>query len=233
MAASNISRDAVSAADLAPVDEFHIGGRIATQELVRRLALMATDKVLDIGCGIGGPARFIAETFQCEVTGIDLTPEYVDTARTLSDWVGLSSRTSFTQGNAIQMHHGDSSFDAAYMLHVGMNIEAKQSLFREVNRVLRPGGKLGVYDVMRIGPGDEVYPVPWATTPDTSFVVSPEAYKSELLATGWELIEERNRREFARGFFVNFGPNRQSRAAHRRWAFTLLWVQTPVKKSGI
>ena len=142
--------------DLGPVDEFHVGGRPATLALCEQLGLAggAELSVLDIGCGIGGTARCLASNFDCRVTGIDLTPAYVEAARTLSGWTGLTGRVTFEAGSALAMPFPDDSFDVAVMLHVGMNIEDKAALFAEAARVLRPGGRFGVYDIVRQGPGD-------------------------------------------------------------------------------
>lgn len=133
------SESTVTAEDLAPVDEFHIGGRAATEELARQLALAAEDRVLDIGCGLSGPARQIAVNYGCHVTGIDLTRDYVDAGNVLSGWLHLEERVSLHQGNALALPFADASFAAAYMLHVGMNVGDKPALFAEAARVLRPG----------------------------------------------------------------------------------------------
>ena len=201
LAASGIDRDAVTVADLAPVDEFHIGGRPATVDLAVQIALAPSDRVLDVGCGLGGAARFFADEVGCAVTGIDLTAEYVATARTLSGWVGLGERNTFEHASALAMPFGDASFDAAYMLHVGMNIEAKTELFTEIARVLAPGGKLGIFDIMRTNDGEVVYPVPWAETAETSYVASPEETREFLQGAGFEVLEIENRRDFALQFF--------------------------------
>ncbi len=201
MAAAGMARDAVTAADLAPIDEFHIGGRPATVELARQLALVPSDRVLDVGSGLGGAARFFADEYGCTVTGIDLTEEYVETARTLSGWAGLGDRTVFEHASALAMPFVDASFDAATMLHVGMNIEAKAELFAEIARVLSPGGRLGVYDVMRTGDGEIAYPLPWATTGKTSFLAPPDRYRAALESAGLDLVVERNRRDWALDLF--------------------------------
>jgi SAM-dependent methyltransferase len=201
LAASGIDPDAVTVADLAPVDEFHIGGRAATVDLAGKLALAPSDRALDVGSGLGGASRFFADEFGCAVTGIDLTAEYVATARTLSERVGLGERNTFEHASALAMPFGDASFDAAYMLHVGMNIAAKTELFTETARVLVPGGRLGIYDVMRTGDGEIVYPVPWAETGETSFVASPEDYRAALESASLDLQEEQNRRDWALEFF--------------------------------
>ena len=179
--------------DLAPVDEFHIGGRKASVEFLDQLGLTAESQVLDVGCGLGGPARFAASRYRSQVTGIDLTSEFVDTGNTLCTWVGLDSCVTLRQGSALEMPFPDSSFDSAYMIHVGMNIADKETLALEVARVLRPGSLFGIYDVMQTGPGELVYPLPWATRPDLSAVASPERYKAALQAAGYDIVAERNR----------------------------------------
>jgi ubiquinone/menaquinone biosynthesis C-methylase UbiE len=183
--------------ELGPVDEFHIGGRPATTELCEQLEVNADSEVLDVGSGIGGTARFISATFGCGVTGIDLTPEYVDVARTLSEWTGLSHKLRFELGSALDMPFPADSFDLATQLHVGMNIEDKVSLCAEVFRVLRPGGRFAVYDIMRHTEGDHGFPVPWASDASMSFVDSPDAYRRALEAAGFVIASQRDRRQFA------------------------------------
>jgi SAM-dependent methyltransferase len=187
--------------DLAPVDEFHIGGRKASENFLDQLHFSTKQHVLDVGCGLGGPARFVASRYQSRVTGIDLTNEYVETGKMLCEWVGLDHLISLHQCSALAMPFADETFDGAYMLHVGMNIEDKEKLCREVSRVLRPGSLFGIYDVMRTGAGDLKYPVPWAISADLSAVAGPEQYKKALLDTGFVVISERNLRDFALTFF--------------------------------
>ncbi len=193
--------DSVTVDDLAPVDEFHIGGRQASEDFLGQLDLSPERHVLDVGCGLGGAARFVASWYGCRVTGIDLTPEYVDTARVLCSWVGLENRISLHQGSALAMPFADSAFDRAYMLHVGMNIDDKARLCSEVCRVLRSHSLFGIYDVMKIGDGELTYPVPWATTATSSAVAKPAQYREALQAAGFSVIAERNRRDFALAFF--------------------------------
>jgi ubiquinone/menaquinone biosynthesis C-methylase UbiE len=187
--------------DLGPVDEFHIGGRQATEELMQQLHLGKDLHVLDVGSGLGGAARFVGSRHGCRVTGIDLTGEYVETARTLSEWTGLGQRLRFHHGSALEMPFADGEFDRAYMLHVGMNIPDKRALFTEVARVLKPGGAFAVYDVMQTGDAPLIFPVPWAATPDISALATPDAYKAALRASRFEIVAERNRRAFAIEFF--------------------------------
>jgi ubiquinone/menaquinone biosynthesis C-methylase UbiE len=192
----------VGIADLGPVDEFHIGGRPATADLGERMGLTRDQRLLDIGCGLGGSARFFAETFGCPTVGIDLTPAYVELARELTAWTGLSARASFEVGSATDMPFTDASFDAAVLIHVGMNIADKRALFAETARVLAPGARFGLYDVLRTGPGEIGYPVPWASTPENSFLADLETYTEALEAAGFELIGVRERQAFALEFFA-------------------------------
>jgi ubiquinone/menaquinone biosynthesis C-methylase UbiE len=191
----------VTVDDLVAVDEFHIGGRKATEELIQQLGLSSIDRVLDIGCGLGGPARFVADRYKCHVTGIDLTRDYVEAGNAVCEWVGLSDRVSLGQASALSIPYPDAAFSAAYLLHVGMNIEDKVKLFAEAARVLRPGSRFGVYDVMRTGDGALAYPLPWATTSECNAVAEPEQYRCALTSAGFEILSERNRREFALTYF--------------------------------
>lgn len=189
--------DALTYADLAIVDEFHIGGRPATRALGEQIDLPAGSKVLDIGCGIGGPARFFAAERGWIVEGIDLTAEYVEVAKALSRRVGMADAVSFRQASATALPFADATFDGAYMLHVGMNIADKRAVFAEVRRVLKPGGVLGIYDAMRESDGPFTYPVPWSSQPATNHIDTAEAYRSTLAGAGFTVIKERNRRDFA------------------------------------
>lgn len=224
------SADSVTVDDLAPVDEFHIGSRIATEHLLSQLQFTDQDHVLDIGCGLGGAARYVASKYGCRVDGIDLTPEYIETGKALCNWVGLGNRVSLQQGSALAIPFESGEFDGAYMLHVGMNIDDKAALFREVYRVLKPGARFGLYDIMRIDAGDLTYPVPWASEGSTSALASPEQYKSLLQEAGFEFSAEDNRREFALEFFKQMQAKVKANGGPPPLGLhTLMQESTPIK----
>lgn len=196
------TRDTISIDDLSLVDEFHIGGRVATESFLDRVGLNADDYVLDVGCGLGGASRFASQRYGCRVAGIDLTPEYIETGNMLCSWVGPAGQVNLEQGNATATPYADVQFDKIYMLHVGMNIADKSTLSLELHRILKPGGTLGIYDIMRVGNGTLKFPLPWAANEAGSAVAPPDGYKDALETAGFEITEERNRRDFALEFFA-------------------------------
>ncbi|ATU95568.1 class I SAM-dependent methyltransferase [Phyllobacterium zundukense] len=195
--ASGKDIDTLVASDMSVLDELHLGWRAATVELGKNLGVEPHMRLLDVGSGIGGPARYFAETYECRVTGVDLTDEFVEVAEALTSRCGLDDRVSFHQASALALPFEDQSFDAATMIHVGMNIEDKATLFAEVHRVLKPGARFGVYDVMRMLDVALAYPMPWAETNATSFVETRETYRRLLMAHGFEIEQENSRRELA------------------------------------
>ncbi len=201
LVASGKDPERLTAGRLAPVDEFHTGGREATIELAAQMGIPPGSHILDIGCGIGGASRYVADACRCRVTGIDLTADYVRTAEALARRVGLGGRVSYRQASALALPFAPGSFDGAYMMHVGMNIEDKPALFAEARRVLKPGSAFAVYDVMRAGAGELCFPVHWAAGPKTSFVASPAEYRRALEAAGFQIEKERDRRAFASEVF--------------------------------
>jgi ubiquinone/menaquinone biosynthesis C-methylase UbiE len=173
---------------LAPYDQFHGRGLEATVEVANLLQTDASDHLLDIGSGIGGPARYFAHRFGCEVTGIDLTAEFCDVARDLTRVLGLDSKVRFEHGNALAMPFAKGSFDGAYSMNVSMNIADKEALYREIHRVLKPRGWLMLSEIAKGTGGDPDYPTPWANSAHTSFLSTPKETRSGLLDAGFEVI---------------------------------------------
>lgn len=203
IAAAGKTTSTITAEDLAPLDEFHIGGKASTIDLMRALSPTSTQHVLDVGCGLGGAARFAATTYGCRVTGIDLTPDYVAAGRTISDWLGAGSRVQLHEADALAMPFPDATFNLAYMMHVGMNVRDKAQLFAEIARVLRPNARLALYDVMRTGSGELSYPLPWATTADQCALSTPDAYHAAFESAGFVVVAEQDRRELALEYFAS------------------------------
>ncbi len=193
--------EALTTADLATVDEFHIRGRKATLELAAQMKLSATSHALDIGSGLGGPARIVAETYGCKVTGIDLTQAFCDAATAMSSWVGLGARVAFRQGDATRLPFPDQQFDAAMTIHVAMNIAAKDKLYAEAHRVLKPSGIFAVYDVLQGEGGDVLYPVPWAREPSISHLATPSEMEALLAAAGFKLLDIHDSTDESQAFF--------------------------------
>ena len=182
---------------LAPYDHFHGRGVEATEDMANRLGIVAAEHVLDVGSGLGGPARYFARRFGCRVSGIDLTAEFCDVARHLTSRLGLTDRVSFEQGDALAMPFGDAAFDGAYSMNVSMNIADKRALYREIHRVLRPGAWLVLSEVVR-GPGGEPdYPEPWARTASASFLATVDETRANLAASGFAIESERDTTEAA------------------------------------
>ena len=176
--------DRLTGDDLLAVDEFHTRGRVATRELAALAEFTPGLRVLDVGSGLGGPARFLAAECGCDVTGLDLQPEFCTVANALSRRSGLGERTRFQQGSALAMPFADGAFDAAWTIQMQMNIADKPRLYGEIARVLRPGGRFVFQDICA-GNGEPLhYPVPWASEPAHNHLVSPEALRALLGQVG-------------------------------------------------
>lgn len=191
----------LTTADLATVDEFHIRGRQATLEIARSLNLNPGSHVLDIGSGLGGPARTLVETYGCRVTGIDLTQAFCDAAATLSDWVGLGDRVAFRQGDATDLPFAAGEFDAAMTINVSMNIARKDRMYAEAKRVLKAGARFAAYEILQGEGGDVLFPVPWAREPSISHLVTSDAMQSLLANAGFKIVEVQDSTEEAQRWF--------------------------------
>jgi sarcosine/dimethylglycine N-methyltransferase len=177
---------------LAPIDHFHGKGVVATEELAAALQPKAGDHLLDIGCGIGGPARWIAAKYGCHVTGVDLTQEFCEAARELNTLTGLAGQVRILHGSALALPAQDGSFDRAYSQAVLMNISDKRGVFREAFRVLRPGGALALFLAGTGSAGEPYYPLPWARTTAISFLAAPDEVERDLNAAGFEIVYVRD-----------------------------------------
>jgi ubiquinone/menaquinone biosynthesis C-methylase UbiE len=171
-------------------------------------------------CSLLRPSRHFAEAHGCRVTGIDLTEDYVRTAEALARRVGLADSVRYQQASALTLPFEPETFDGAYMMHVGMNIEDKRTHVAEARRVLKSGAAFAIYDVMRAESGELSFPLHWAATPETSFVASLLAYRQALEAAGFEIRKERDRSEFARDVFREAQARVAETGAPPPWAFT-------------
>lgn len=173
--------------DLAPLDEFHALGRPATLALAELAQIAEGDRVLDVGAGIGGPARLLADRFGAQVTALDPTERFCAADEMLCRATGLADRVSVVRGDALALPFEDASFDVAWTQHVAMSIEDKAGMYAEMRRVLAPGGRVAIFDVVA-GPGGPIhFPVPWADGPEASFLVSPDELLELLRGAGLEV----------------------------------------------
>lgn len=196
---------------LAPLDHFHGRGPIATAEMVALLQPRPGERLLDIGSGIGGPARWIAARCAVHVTGVDLTPEFCAAARALNEATGMSERVTIIEGSALDLPVPDAAFDRAYSQNVIMNIADKRHFYREAFRALRPGGVLVLSNLCAGPNGEPYYPAPWAETRETSFLATVDEMGADLCAAGFEIVvfndttaavreaQRRNRERLERG----------------------------------
>ncbi len=187
--------------DLAPVDSFHIRGIEATKELASLIKIKPGCKILDIGCGIGGSARFLASNYGCFVTGVDITGEYCNVAAELSELLKLENKTEFYHADSIDLPFEKESFDIVWSEHVQMNVENKQQLYQEIYRVLKPDGKLIFYDVFTGMEEKVFYPVPWAEDSSTDYLTGQNETKILLESLDfkinyWEDITEPSKNWF-------------------------------------
>lgn len=175
-------------------DELHVGGRVATEYLLAAMTLKPGARVLDVGSGLGAAARLAATVYDVQVTGIDLVPEFCAEAVRNTD----DPRVKFVCGSALDMEFSANAFEAAFMLHVNMNIQDKQRLFNEIARVLESGSQFGLYEIL----ADEhaagmLYPCPWAAVAQDSFLITPGEIETLLEGAGFAIEKKESRREFA------------------------------------
>jgi ubiquinone/menaquinone biosynthesis C-methylase UbiE len=190
----------LTVAQLAPLDQFHTRGMLATAELAAAAGIEPSTRVLDLGCGIGGPARYLAATFGCKVIGVDLSPGFIDVATYLTARCGLSDRAAFQVGDALHLSFADAAFDTVFLQHVAMNVEDRAALYAEIHRILTPAGRFVTYDLV-LRDGDVAYPVPWARDASTSFLLSEGETRTALEKAGFNAVLWRDDTQTARDWF--------------------------------
>jgi sarcosine/dimethylglycine N-methyltransferase len=186
---------------LAALDQFHTLGLTATAELAKLAGVTADLSVLDVGSGVGGPARFLAATCGCRVMGVDLSEAFVDAARYLTERTGQSGKVSFETASALELPFGDGLFDVVLLQHVAMNIADRAGLYREIRRVLKSGGRFATFDVV-LTIGEPYYPAPWARTPATSFLLTAAATREAIESAGFRRLAWRDDTEAAKAWFA-------------------------------
>jgi sarcosine/dimethylglycine N-methyltransferase len=183
------------------LDQFHTRGLAATAELAKLAGITADTSVLDVGSGVGGPARFLAATYGCRVTGVDLSEPFVDAARYLTERTGQSGQVSFKTASALELPFDDGRFDVVLLQHVAMNISDRAGLYREIRRVLKSGGRFASYDVV-LSSGEPHYPVPWARTPATSFLLTAAATREAIEPAGFHSLAWQDDTETAKAWIA-------------------------------
>jgi ubiquinone/menaquinone biosynthesis C-methylase UbiE len=186
---------------LGALDQFHTRGLAATVELARLAGVTADSSVLDVGSGVGGPARFLAATYGCQVTGVDLSEPFVDAARYLTGRTGQSGQVSFRTGSALELPFDDGCFDVVLLQHVAMNISDRARLYREIRRMLKSGGRFATYDVV-LNSGEPHYPLPWARTPATSCLLRAGATREAIETAGFRTLTWQDDTEAAKDWIV-------------------------------
>ncbi|MBW2411849.1 MAG: methyltransferase domain-containing protein [Deltaproteobacteria bacterium] len=215
--------------DLGPIDEFHTRGRASTLEVAALTNLKASDLVLDVGCGLGGTARYLADRFKCRVIGIDLTQEYISIGKKLTEHVGLSDRVQLYQGSALDLPFENDGFDIVWTEHVQMNISDKNRFYSEIARVLKPGGRLLFHDIFR-GSGDPpIYPTPWAENESFSTLVKEAEAGSIMEQAGFEIGEWHIRVQESIDFFKKMSAMIQANGTPHLGTHLLMGDQAQLK----
>jgi SAM-dependent methyltransferase len=228
--------DALSREDIASFDEFHIRGLEATREVADLAEIEAESRVLDVGCGIGGPARTLASEYGCDVVGIDIVEEYCRAATLFTERVALTDRVRFQHGDALDLPFEDETFDVVWFEHTLLNIEATEEAIQEAGRVLRSGGTLALYEICA-GPGGEpVFPVPWASDASLSYLVPSERLREAIHEHGFDEVVWRDVTGPSLEWFRNVVESMQSRPADAPPPLglnLLMGAETPTKAANV
>lgn len=177
--------DSLTVEDLAPVDHFHARGFPATIELADRLPLKAGQHIVDIGCGLGGPARYLAKRFQCNVSGVDITEPFVEAANKLTALLRMERQVKIEHGDGQHLPYADSTFDGAFTQHVTMNVADRPAFFAEAYRVLKPGAFFALTEHGLGEKGGPHYPVPWSMDGSGAYLVTPSETRALLQQAGF------------------------------------------------
>ncbi len=186
LAAAGLGDNPLEPSSLAPLDQFHARGLAATVELAEAIGIQPGESIIDIGSGLGGPSRYLAANYDCRVIGVDLSPWFVEAASFLAERCGLDDRVGYRCGDALALPFEDARFDIAWTQHVAMNIADRDGFYAEAFRVLRPGGRFAIYDVVAREGQDVLFPVPWSRTPGTSFLLTAAEMRTMLARLGFQ-----------------------------------------------
>ena len=225
-----INLNKISRNDLSGVDEFHVRGAEVSREIAKQINLNE-NRVLDVGCGIGGPARLLADEFNCNVTGIDMSQEFILTARKLSELVGLKDKTQFLQGDALELPFENESFEVAWTQHVQMNVSDKSGFYSEIARVLTDNGRFIYYDVFRKNSSDLDFPVPWANDPSISFLGTIQNMETILKNLGLTQVQSTDQTDNAIEFFSSMFE-RNNKSGPKKLGMDILMGDSTPEKFG-
>jgi SAM-dependent methyltransferase len=225
-----IDPENITRTDLSIVDEFHVRGAEVSREIAKEINLVGS-RVLDVGCGIGGPARMLADEFNCEVTGIDMSHEFILTARKLTTLVGLNDKTEFIQGDALELPFENGSFDVVWTQHVQMNISDKAGFYSEIARVLTDKGIFIYYDIFRKNSSELDFPVPWANDPSISFLGTILNMNTILKNLGLTLVQTTDQTDNAIEFFSGMFE-RNNKSGPKKLGLDILMGDSTLEKSG-
>lgn len=228
-----VEKNKITREHISSVDEFHIKGAEVSLEMAKEAELSKELKVLDVGCGIGGPARMIADVFGCSVTGVDLTNEFIRTASLLSQLVGLSGKTEFIIADATELPFEDNTFDVVWTQHAQMNIEEKEKLYSEIHRVLKREGRFIYYDIFSSEKEDLKFPLPWADDSSISFLIELNDFGRLMKETGFKELLRKERTSDSIDFFETVFENNKKEGSPKIGLNIFMTEQTSLKLSNL